>query len=939
MASVKVTGKVTSCETPNSETSAEAGADSPQNESIIDIAELLDGSVRKNWLKKSKWVEREAEGKARLESVDKKLMLPAANFNGSPWACPCWLPLPDVGLLDKIEREMDARTREAPLGPITSEYRETVLDWAWGLRLRYRGSCLRVRGSWGKNAAHWRALLNVLSRKERERPLKIISRGSGLPWNEMPPGPIRCPRTGGCPRNHKELWVKKDFFWETLEEQLMEGAVVPWDCAGRDDCDVLPKGMFPVRWVIKAGTLKVRITINMMALNEWLNKLYCSVELPSVRRCRYMHHSHDWKSGLDCHSSYYHGEYEESVYTWVGFSVGDDELPEEAVKFLWKNFPQCRWRDRWVFCYASFAMGCSASVSDFQCVMSAAVKAMERSGVGAAYGLTLQQWRGLVFIDDESASSRGGPVEGLRNGSGFGNALELSLRILATFLWLGTDINFKKSQIIPRRDSIFLGIGHDTRLMRFFLSMKRCQKMRERVRALRNLVKIGERVLAKEVARLIGALWSVMVVAHRAVAMMTRGLIRVIAVMLNMPELLGRGANLDIKWLLKAAWRGYVTWTLEADGDLCFWEVVPWELLWSAMGYDVFDEAMVRCVALAVPDELADDVIVVASDASDIAIGGGVFRPEGEGRFTRVTRCNHVLQRPRGSSTVREMEGSVKTVVATKPNRGMKVLGVTDNQSVERIMKKCSGVEELARLARWFFMWCLYNEVLYHQVWQPRTSKIIVPCDDDSRLVDRCNYSANPGLFWEANSVAVRLWGCGFSYDRFASMEHVQPSNCAWKIPFTARFRQLGASGTDAFAENWRGHVNWINAPFGLLGKVYYLLRSQRAVAAVVVPSSCRRWWSTNFYRHSEGVVARLNFGGRDPRCIPLGPADAPRSLAGLSVVFIDFRRRSDVQRLGGGCTAEGLWDKWMRAGAPPKPTLYCQPSGKFVSGPPTPSH
>ena len=44
----------------------------------------------------------------------------------------------------------------------------------------------------------------------------------------------------------------------------------------------------------------------------------------------------------------------------------------------------------------------------------------------------------------------------MHNGSGFGNALELSLRVLATFLWLGTDVNLVKSQLIPRRDSIGL---------------------------------------------------------------------------------------------------------------------------------------------------------------------------------------------------------------------------------------------------------------------------------------------------------------------------------------------------------------------------------------------------------------------------------------------------------------------------------------------------
>ena len=227
-------------------------------------------------------------------------------------------------------------------------------------------------------------------------------------------------------------------------------------------------------------------------------------------------------------------------------------------------------------------------------------------------------------------------------------------------------------------------------------------------------------------------------------------------------------------------------------------------------------------------------------------------------------------------------------------------------------------------------MWCLRRATPYHPVWQSRDTQIVTTCDTDSRIVDQCNYSAHPGLFWEANAMAVKLWGRGFSYDRFASVNQVQPVDCAWKLPFSARFKQACASGLNALADDWTGEVNWVNAPFALLGKVLSLVRSQRAVAAVVVPRVSRMWWARLYTRQSEGVAHRLHFDPRDPRCRPVNsPTTTPWTAAGLAVVFLDFRRSKDLGGLRGGWTAEGIQKAWMEAGCPPRP-LYASGDGSL---------
>ena len=87
-------------------------------------------------------------------------------------------------------------------------------------------------------------------------------------------------------------------------------------------------------------------------------------------------------------------------------------------------------------------------------------------------------------------------------------------------------------------------------------------------------------------------------------------------------------------------------------------------------------------------------------------------------------------------------------------------------------------------------------------------------CDTCSRIVDKCAFSAHAGMFWKANAIAGSLWGSGFAFDRFGSASQVQPDDCPWKLPFSSRFLSAFASGLDALSQDWRGWVNWVNAPF-----------------------------------------------------------------------------------------------------------------------------
>lgn len=113
--------------------------------------------------------------------------------------------------------------------------------------------------------------------------LRMIREGIDLPWSGKKPKSLRDPRTGGCPQNIN-LQGASEKVWDTLYEQLVEKAVLPWDCLQKEDVEVLPQGMFPIFWTSKSGTTKIRIVIDLRRLNRYLSEKYCSVVLPSVRK-------------------------------------------------------------------------------------------------------------------------------------------------------------------------------------------------------------------------------------------------------------------------------------------------------------------------------------------------------------------------------------------------------------------------------------------------------------------------------------------------------------------------------------------------------------------------------------------------------------------------------------------------------------------------------
>ena len=117
---------------------------------------------------------------------------------------------------------------------------------------------------------------------------------------------------------------------------------------------------------------------------------------------------------------------------------------------------------------------------------------------------------------------------------------------------------------------------------------------------------------------------------------------------------------------------------------------IQWEQLWSPMGYDVLLAGLSDAVSAARVGDFAPNVMIIASDTSDVAVGGGVFRPQGDSKYKCEMFAYHILDDDirEESSALRELDGISDTLVGSKPPRGTRVIAVVDNQSTVKTLNK-----------------------------------------------------------------------------------------------------------------------------------------------------------------------------------------------------------------------------------------------------------
>lgn len=123
------------------------------------------------------------------------------------------------------------------------------------------------------------------------------------------------------------------------------------------------------------------------------------------------------------------------------------------------------------------------------------------------------------------------------------------------------------------------------------------------------------------------------------------------------------------------------------------------------MGYDVLLAGLSDAVSAARVGDFAPNVMIIASDTSDVAVGGGVFRPQGDSKYKCEMFAYHILDDDirEESSALRELDGISDTLVGAKPPRGTRVIAVVDNQSTVKTLNKGSSNPKLLKRAQFVY--------------------------------------------------------------------------------------------------------------------------------------------------------------------------------------------------------------------------------------------
>jgi hypothetical protein len=221
---------------------------------------------------------------------------------------------------------------------------------------------------------------------------------------------------------------------------------------------------------------------------------------------------------------------------------------------------------------------------------------------------------------------------------------------------------------------------------------------------------------------------------------------------------------------------------------------------------------------------------MVWSDAGAIGWGGHVRLVSGE---EHQARGYLTLAERAYSSTHRELIAILAVLESLERFiGGTYVRMYTDSLSGWRIITTGSGREHLHRLALAVFWFCVRCHIRLDLTWIPRGDN--TQADYLAGIYDRDDWRLSD--FWR--DFLEDRWG-PHTIDRFATDLNRLFSR------FNSRWWCPGCENTDCLTlSDWASENNWCNPPFGLIGRLLYVLRAQRARTTIILPEwTGRHWW------------------------------------------------------------------------------------------------
>ena len=370
-------------------------------------------------------------------------------------------------------------------------------------------------------------------------------------------------------------------------------------------------------------------------------------------------------------------------------------------------------------------------------------------------------------------------------------------QVLCLLSDLGWHINWKKSDLIPKKKQMFLGFLVDTEGQDVYLRIP-YQKKRSIKRDIMKLIRTPL-VPIRLLARIAGTCQSLSR-GFAATPIYIRNLLQLISKMME-------SRDWDDKKILLPS---------KVKEDLLRWL----EILQNWKG-----ESLVK--------KPIDNIL--ETDSSDLAWGAHIVDKEkkAQGRWNLEWINRHINEK--------ELQAVLKAIRTFKEElRGKNLLIKIDNKVAMTYLNRMTGrIRSLAKIARRIFELVDELGMKIQAVYIPSKENKIA--DRLSREKDLHNWEISEETF---NRVDKKFGP--HSIDRFADNQNYKVKR------FNSRLSHHKAEAIDALSQTWRGENNWIAPPFPLIKKVIQKLKLKRAEATVIVPE----WRAQPWYQQLKELAS-----------------------------------------------------------------------------------
>ena len=555
--------------------------------------------------------------------------------------------------------------------------------------------------------------------------LDWVQEGYKLPLITLPPT--------SCQPNHKSAIDNEQFVTEALAELLAHRCIKevyakPYICS-------------PLSVVTNDGGKK-RLVINLKFLNQYLWKEHFKYE--DLRTLMQMFTPEDYVFSFDLKSGYHHVDIFPEHWQYLGFSWGKGG------------------RTRY-YTFTVLPFGLSTACYVFTKLMRPLIRHWRGKG-----------FRAIVYIDD-----------GIVAAVGEQNALAVSNQVREDLKSAGFIVNVSKSKWTPAKETTWLGFDINLRNNQLQVPPYKIEALQHQLCH----VITKPRLLAKELASLIGKIISMSLAFGPIARFMTRSLYATL--------------NTRLSWFQQ------LEVTPKAKTELQFWLCN----VHKYNGQNIWHQpAAMR---------------LVYSDASSTGYGGYTVE-----HGPQVAHGQWSQQEMANSSTWRELCAVQRVLESLAPKlRNERLRWFSDNQNVVRILTVGSRQANLQTLALNIFTLCMANQIRLEPEWIPRKEN--EQADFISKIIDYDDWMLDPVVFAELDCD----WG-PHDVDRFADV-HNKQLKC-----FNSRYWNPGSEAVDAFTCDWENERNWLCPPTYLINRVIQNAKVTKAEGTLIVPA----WRSAPFW-------------------------------------------------------------------------------------------